>query len=411
MNDVQIRRQALHWIAAIERLGDFSFLGSDQPWEALELHTTVSIRQSLIASQRRLLAQARKLYAHLDNKALTTNQANQMLEQLKHRYLRTETMFDFYGDAINSRSGDRLSHLLRACDIIASKSMQKLLVPLGYEVPPVVTYIDKGLGAAILKAGLRLWDQSTDNPVAMIKVVRHNLLRPTSLIHEAGHQVAHILDWNEELRQVLNKHLVGTSTILAEMWSGWASEIAADVYAFVHAGYGSIASLHDVVSGSSRQVFRFVPGDPHPISFLRVLLGEAFCQISFGAGPWNHLRDQWRNEHRLDRADREVRELMSHSIPLLVKIARICLQNPYETLGGQSLISRIPLDRIHPRRMNTQYSPNLFADDRWILRQDPLDLLALSSWKIGVYPTEQNQFEQYQNQWMHKIGAYRVALF
>ena len=41
------------------------------------------------------------------------------------------------------------------------------------------------------------------NPVAAIKVTRHNLQRPTALIHEAGHQVAHITGWNEELPPLL----------------------------------------------------------------------------------------------------------------------------------------------------------------------------------------------------------------
>ena len=44
----------------------------------------------------------------------------------------------------------------------ATKSMAPLLQPMGKSVPPVLTYIDKGLGASILKAGLRLWDGQTE---------------------------------------------------------------------------------------------------------------------------------------------------------------------------------------------------------------------------------------------------------
>mgnify|MGYP006993421107 CR=1 FL=1 len=36
--------------------------------------------------------------------------------------------------------------------------MAQLLDQLGKSTPVVLTYIDKGLGASILKAGLRLWD-------------------------------------------------------------------------------------------------------------------------------------------------------------------------------------------------------------------------------------------------------------
>jgi hypothetical protein len=42
-------------------------------------------------------------------------------------------------------------------------------------------------------------------PVAVIKITRHNLLRPTALVHEAGHQVAHICGWSMELAAVLER--------------------------------------------------------------------------------------------------------------------------------------------------------------------------------------------------------------
>ena len=35
-------------------------------------------------------------------------------------------------------------------------------------------------------------------PAAAFKITRQNLLRPTTLIHEAGHHVAHLVGWNEE---------------------------------------------------------------------------------------------------------------------------------------------------------------------------------------------------------------------
>ena len=56
-------------------------------------------------------------------------------------------------------------------------------------------------------------------------------------------------------------------------WSAWASEIAADAFAFVHTGFASVAALHDVLSGERGFVFQHTPGDPHPICYLRVLLG------------------------------------------------------------------------------------------------------------------------------------------
>ncbi|MGO4430576.1 hypothetical protein AB4Z54_70385, partial [Streptomyces sp. MCAF7] len=88
---------------------------------------------------------------------------------------RVETVADFYGDAVNTRTGQRLAALLRACDYLAVRSMTAVLPRLGQPVPEVLTYIDKGMGASILRAGVRLWDPAAISPVAAIKITRHNL--------------------------------------------------------------------------------------------------------------------------------------------------------------------------------------------------------------------------------------------
>ena len=101
-------------------------------------------------------------------------------------------MIDFYAEAVNTRTTPTLGRLLRGLDSIAVDSMDVVLRPLGIEAPSVLTYLDKGLGASILRAGVRLWDSGALSPAAAIKITRHNLLRPTSLIHETFHQVAHL---------------------------------------------------------------------------------------------------------------------------------------------------------------------------------------------------------------------------
>ncbi len=132
---------------------------------------------------------------------------------------------------------------------------------------------------------MRLWDGGAESPAAAIKIVRHNLLRPTALIHEAGHQVAHIVGWNRELAETLDAGLRDAPTSWPDAWSSWASEIAADAFAFVHTGYASVAALHDVLAGEGAFVFQHTPRDPHPICYLRVLLGVETCRYFYGAGP------------------------------------------------------------------------------------------------------------------------------
>ena len=67
------------------------------------------------------------------------------------------------------------------------------------------------------------------------------------------------------------------------MWQPWSSEIVADVFALVHTGYASVAALYDVV-GDSATILRWPVGDPHPVGWIRTLLGCAMCRLAYGDG-------------------------------------------------------------------------------------------------------------------------------
>ena len=96
--------------------------------------------------------------------ATALRELQQRLLAFRRKFIRAETTLDFYADAINTRTSPHMAGLLRACDILAHRSMSPLLDQLGHTTPVVLTYIDKGLGASILKAGLRLWDGGAENP-------------------------------------------------------------------------------------------------------------------------------------------------------------------------------------------------------------------------------------------------------
>jgi hypothetical protein len=227
--------------------------------------------------------------------------------------------------------------------------MAQLLDQLDKPTPVALTYIDKGLGASILKAGLRLWDGGSVNPVAAIKITRHNLLRPTALIHEAGHQAAHIVGWSEELAAKFATGLAGAPDGVAAMWAGWASEIVADAFAFVHTGYASVAGLHDVLAGEETLVFRHTPGDPHPISYIRVLLGVEMCRKFYGAGPWDDLAQSWMLLYPLQRAQARTERLLRASLPLLPSIVESALCEPMRALAGRSLVALVNPERVKPQ--------------------------------------------------------------
>src|SRR5918994_7461833 len=263
----QLALQVAHWTRATARLQDLDDLAPPSAWSSLERYLGLSIRRYLSEVVAQLDREATLLQAALAAafSAADLLSVRRQLLAYRKRYVRVETTLDFFADAINTRTNPRMAGYMRACDTLAHRSMTQLLDQLGKPTPVVLTYTDKGLGASIMKAGLRLWDDTSMNPVAAIKITRHNLLRPTALIHEAGHQVAHIAGWNEELASALGAGLGDAPAGVAEAWASWASEIAADAFAFVHTGYASVAALHDVLAGEGTFVFQHAAADPHPI--------------------------------------------------------------------------------------------------------------------------------------------------
>jgi hypothetical protein len=394
---------------AASRLGELEDLASPEAWDALERYLGTAIHRSLSGAVDRLKQQAAALHRAAGT-AKTTKElerARSRLVDFRRSYLRTETALDFYADAINTRTNPKIAALLRGCDILAHRSMRRVLDQLGKPTPPVLTYLDKGLGASILKAGLRLWDGSTENPAAAIKIVRHNLYRPTSLIHEAGHQVAHITGWNDQLALTLERGLSGRSADAAEVWAGWASEIAADAFAFIHTGYAAVAGLHDVLAGDDAFVFRHTPGDPHPINYIRVLLGIEMCRRFFGPGPWDRMALAWKQNHPLENAEPEVRELLRHSMPMLPKIVEITLLTPMQAFRGRTPAALVDPQQVKPEtliQLERRVGPALFTSSYWATAES-LRLLALIGFRVATSPHRITELLKQQETWMFRLAS------
>jgi hypothetical protein len=404
----QTERQVAHWAVAASRL-KLDDLASPEAWGHLEQYLGVSLRRHLNGVIDRLQSEAKILTA-LQRAAQSPTalaETRRKLLAFRGQYLRTETTLDFFADAINGRTNAQMAALLRACDTLAHRSMSHLLDQIGKETPVALTYIDKGLGASILKAGLRLWDGGEVSPVAAIKIVRHNLLRPTSLIHEAGHQAAHIAGWNTELAATISQGISGRSKELADVWASWASEIAADAFAFVHTGFASVAALHDVLAGDISMVFRHTPGDPHPVSYVRVLLGAEMCKYFYGDGPWDSLALAWTALHPVDRAQSDTRALMEDSLPILKTVVRLTLDTPMRAFNGRSLRALIQPERVSPAalgELDARIGPALFTSAHW-LWAEPLRILALTGLQLAGRPGKMNEVLQLQEQSMLRLGG------
>lgn len=400
-------RQVNHWSQAASRLSTLDHLASAYAWQGIDHKIGVLLKKSMLDSVAQVVALANNLKRQLEASpdAARLRSIKRSLITLRERYLKTEETIHFYAVAINSRTTPNIAALLRACDILCMRSMQDLLKPLGRDVPPVLTYVDKGVGASILKAGLRLWDGNI-SPVAGIKITQHNLFRPTAIIHETGHQVAHILNWNEELSVALANKLTRPSKIVGAAFSGWSSEIAADAFAFVHAGFASVAALHDVVSGSPPAVFAYHQHDPHPISYLRVLLNIEMCRQFYGSGPWDDLEEAFKNDYDIKLVNFSSVGLINLCTTALTDAVQIILASPFHCFGNKSLSQLIPPERAGPQallELERTAGPALYTSHAWIWKEC-IRLLALNGYKIGVGKGDLEQLYKEQEEWMIKLG-------
>jgi len=402
-----LTRQINHWMMAAKRLSTLDHLASPYAWQGVDHNLGLTLRSTLQRSVDDVVRTGSQLEvllnANTPNTSLRVIQDG--LQRLRSKYLKAEETIHFYTIAINSRTTPGVAALLRACDILCVKSMQRLLDPLGKQSPIVLTYIEKGAGASILKAGLRLWDGNV-SPVAAIKITQHNLFRPTAIIHETGHQVAHITGWNDELATAFRTRLDRHSPLVREAFSGWASEIAADAFAFVNTGFAAVAALHDVVSGSAAAVFAYHPHDPHPISYLRVLMNIEMCKQFYGTGPWDELESMFTETYAIDTVNSASTGLIRMCVEALPDVVALLLKGPFVCFGNRSLSKVIDPEKVSPRALEKlEYvaGPALYTSHAWI-SNECLRLLALNGYKIGKGDEDLPGLYKQQEDWMTKLG-------
>jgi hypothetical protein len=403
----QVLRQLTHWKGAAERLDDFEATASPSAWATLERYVGVTLREELKEARDQLKREAAAVRAAF-NAARNRSELERIadhISRLRDRYLQTELLVDFYVDAVRSRGNPEVGAQLHACDVMAERAILTALEPLQIRTPPILTYFKPGIGASILRIGTRLWDGSLSR-VAAVKITWHNRFRTTALVHECGHQVAGLTGWNEAFARALRTQLDGAATGIPEQVANWASEIAADSFAFAHTGYAAVAALSDVVSGRGAQVFRFLPADPHPIAYLRVFLGVEMCRRFYGLGPWDELAAAWQELHPITDAPPLVAGVVSAIRPLLPRVVDLALLTPLSCFKGRRLADLVDPQRVAPgalRLMQRDAGAAAFSSSHWIWTEC-LRLTALSGLRYALEPEAGREIIQQQEDLMIRLG-------
>ncbi|MEU2042483.1 hypothetical protein [Nocardia niwae] len=402
----ELSGEAAHWQTATVGLADLDNFAAPDAWRALETYLGLAVRRHLseLVTSARLELDAMQADIRAALTLTDLRRCQQRVHRFRRRYLQAETVLTFYGNAVRSRTTARLGELLRACDYLAVESMRVPLRPMRVTPPPALVYLDSGLGASILRAGWRAWDGSSPSPAAAIKLTRFNLLRPTSMLHEAGHQVAHLTGWNDELTTVLRRGI--PDSLVADVWAGWATELGPDLLAFAHAGYGAVAALHDVVN-DARQVFACPMGDPHPVAYLRVLAGVQMCQRFYGVGPWDTLRQAWQAVYPIASAPPELQPLLVRSVEQLPRIVDLGLRTPMRAFGGAALAEIVDPTRVSPTALTElqRAAGGALTTSSHYLQAEGLRLLAHAAYSVAVRPETAAQTAEDFETWMRRLGT------
>lgn len=204
------------------------------------------------------------------------------------------TQFDLFADAITQRSEADTGILLRGMEVLADDALRIEHTP--YEVPALICYLDRGIGAAIRRARTRL-PGGGENPVAIIRVPRERMVGlgiASSLVHEVGHQGAALLDLVPLLQRAMEPYLGPAGALNPWVsWHRWISEIVADLWSVARVGLASSLGLINVVSLPRPFVFRPNRDDPHPTPWLRVLLSVEMGRQLYPHDEWRRLRQTW----------------------------------------------------------------------------------------------------------------------
>ncbi|MEO8374059.1 MAG: hypothetical protein ABI471_02455 [Sphingomonas bacterium] len=400
-----LRRQIAHWLASARTFRDAEEFASLEAWRSVERETGAPLRQRIDVIVKELIALGEATAALVERACADPSllaRAAKAVQTFRRRYGQVDTTLDFLGDAVNSRTSPVLRAALGTLDRLAVASMTPALVKAGKQVPQVLVYQDKGTGASILRAGVRLWVPGAVMPVAAIKIVRHNLYRPTSLFHESGHQVAFLTGWTESARDAIARALAGDAE-LAAMWTPWASEIIADVFAFLHTGYASIAALYDVV-GDARTILRWPIGDPHPVGWLRAVLGCEWSRQCFGAeGPWNALQSAMIAHFPISAASPPLRPLLERSLVAMPAIARACLEAPVPALGGAPMTSIHDPARVSPAALaalERAAGPSLWTSPHW-REAEGIRIIALAGLREAERPETASHWIERARTWLN----------
>ena len=284
--------------------------------------------------------------------AATPEQMQRRFTFARLRFHALLSRFDVFADVLTQRSEQEFGVWLGGLDALATDA---LALPGYYDTPPVVCYLDRGHGAAIRRVRTRL-PGGEDNPVAVIRVPRERMVGSgigSSLVHEAGHQAAELLDLLNSMRMALNQKQQRDAARQDAwaMYERWISEILADFWSVARLGVASTMGLIGVVSLPRAFVFRMSGDDPHPFPWIRVKISAAIGATLYPHPQWAQVAALWESYYPPQRVEGEQRELIALLEDTLPDFAAMLANHRPRRLGGQALREVLSVEERQPERL------------------------------------------------------------
>lgn len=354
---VFLHREARALRTRLDRMVPFSVSMTMVPAAAISAHAMSGIEAHLRSGRQVLRAAIDRYLGWLHSRSgqsASVAEAQRRFMILRLRFHSTIAQFDIFADVLVQRSEQGNGVWIAGLDDLASDALTVPNHP--FDKPPLVCYLDRGVGAAIRRARTRLPGGNL-SPVAVIRVPRERMIGQgigSSLVHEVGHQASSLLSLLPPLRRALQaKQKASAAPIVRMAWyclDRWCSEIVADFWAVAKLGVSATLGLIGVVSLPRAFVFRVELNDPHPFPWIRVLASAALGQALYPHPQWAAIMAMWKEMYPLADLAPEVARLARTLERTLPEFSRVVLALTPRRLAGRRLGEcMMPLDRSPDR--------------------------------------------------------------
>ncbi len=352
-----LAQEARALLTRLARVKPFALLEPMLPAAGLQPAAQAATERYLVAGRREMRAMVLAFLAWLHNarsQHTTAADAQRRFTILRLKFNAVLTQFDMFNDVICQRSEHDTGVWLCGLDVVAADA---LALPGGYyEVPPLVCYLDRGVGAAIRRARTRL-PGGGQNPVSVIRVPRERMVGSgiaSSLIHEVGHQASALLDLANSLRPLL-QGMQRNGGIAWRLFERWIGEILSDFWSCARLGISATLGLMGVVSLPRAFMFRLNLDDPHPVPWIRVRLSCAMGQALYPHPQWDRLAALWNAYYPLEGLDAQRRTLFAELLAAMPGFVSLLVDHRPRALRGRSLKEALDVAQRQPARLSALF--------------------------------------------------------